>query len=99
MGEFAMNGLAGVRFVESTAMVETVEDWSRVRSPSRAQRRRRYGHPQNIRMVSVPRKDAITVDGGRTYYMHPEAMKALSHEMHQEQDRLLNHALLNGAQP
>jgi hypothetical protein len=27
------------------------EDWSQVRSPGRARRRRKQGHPQNIRLV------------------------------------------------
>lgn len=62
---------------ESLLMVEQVEDWSRVRSPSRAKRRRRYGHKQNILIRHVPRKDAITMDGGETYVMHPETAKEM----------------------
>jgi hypothetical protein len=39
---------AGVRIIESLHMVDRVEDWSRVRSPGRAARRRRQGHRQNL---------------------------------------------------
>lgn len=60
---------------ESLLMVESIEDWSRVRSPSRARRRLRLGYPQNIAIRHVPRKDAITMDGGRTYTMHPETAR------------------------
>ncbi len=60
---------------ESWLMVEHVEDWSKVRSHGRARRRMRQGHPQNIVHRQVPRKDAITTDGGRTYTMHPEAAR------------------------
>lgn len=65
-----------MHIVESLLMVEKVEDWSKVRSPSRARRRLRQGHPQNIIIRHVPRKDAITMDGGITYHMHPETARA-----------------------
>jgi hypothetical protein len=64
-----------MRIVESFTMTESIEDWSKVRSPSRARRRQRYGHRQNVVMRQVPRKDAITIDGGRTYHMHPETAR------------------------
>jgi len=67
-----MNWYAGVRIIESLEMVDYVEDWSRVRSPSRAARRRRRGHRQNIRIVAVAKKHAISLEGGRTLIMHPE---------------------------
>lgn len=66
-----------MRIVESLHMVESVEDWSRVRSPSRAERRRRQGHRQNIDVRLVPRKDAITIDGGRSYMVHPTVAKEM----------------------
>lgn len=64
-----------MKIVESLLMVEKVEDWSKVRSPSRARRRLCQGHPQNIVVRHVPRKDAITMDGGITYHMHPETAR------------------------
>jgi hypothetical protein len=66
----------GVRIIESLAMIDQVEDWSRVRSPGRARRRRR-NHPQNIRMIHVPKPHAISMDGGRTLIMHPETVRQL----------------------
>lgn len=67
--------LLGLRVVESLHMTRDVEDWSRVRSPSRAKRRLRYGHPQNIRLIKVPRMDAMRF--GDQIVMHPEAAKEL----------------------
>jgi hypothetical protein len=65
------NHFGGVQIVESWKMVDRTEDWSRVRSPSRAERRRRLGHRQNIDIRETSKKEAITIDGGRTYIMHP----------------------------
>jgi len=62
--------LTGIRIIESLAMVDLVEDWSRVRSPGRA-RRRRHKHRQNIRIIAVPKTQAVSIDGGRTLIMHP----------------------------
>jgi len=64
-----------MQIIESLVMTKTVEDWSRVRSPSRARRRLRHGYRQNIVVRQVPRTDAITLDGGASYVMHPEAAK------------------------
>jgi hypothetical protein len=59
----------GVRIVEDERAHDLIEDWSRVRSPSRAARRLRQGHRQNIRIAARPA--AYTIDGGRTVIMHP----------------------------
>lgn len=66
-----------MQIIESLQMVTEVEDWSRVRSPGRAERRRKQGHRQNIVVRLEPRKDAITLDGGKTFYVHPEAARAI----------------------
>lgn len=66
-----------MRVVESWLMVERIEDWSGVRSPSRARRRLKRGFPQRIVIREVPKKEAISIDGGITYYMHPVAARAL----------------------
>lgn len=65
-----------MRFVESLAMVDHIEDWSRVRSPSRAARRRLLGHRQNVRTIAVPKKEAISADG-ETFFVHPEMAREL----------------------
>lgn len=54
---------------ESYALTDTVEDWSGVRAPSRAIRRRKRGFRQNIRFVQVPKPDAYVIDG--VMYVHP----------------------------
>lgn len=69
--------LGCVRIIESPEMVDRYEDWSRVRSPSRAARRIRYGHRQNIVVRAIPKKEAISMDGGRTLIMHPETARQL----------------------
>jgi hypothetical protein len=68
---------AGPRFIESLDMIDYVEDWSSVRSPSRAARRMKQGHRQNVRTIAIPKKEAITMDGGLTFYVHPEMMREL----------------------
>jgi hypothetical protein len=72
--------IGGVRIIESDLMLDYVEDWSRVRSPSRAARRRRYGHRQNIKIIASPKPFAISGDGGRTLIMHP----AIAHQLRKE---------------
>ena len=73
----AWGTLGGTRIIESRLMVNHVEDWSRVRSPGRARRRRAQGHRQNIVIREVPMPDAITIDGGRTLIMHPSTATLL----------------------
>jgi hypothetical protein len=48
--------LTSARIVENASLVDYVEDWSRVRSPSRARRRLKRGFRQNIVTCAVPQK-------------------------------------------
>lgn len=48
--------------VVDAGLPDLVEDWSGVRSPSRARRRRAQGHRQNIKLVS---RDDLYVVGNR----------------------------------
>lgn len=50
--------LNGFLIIESPSMTDAVEDWSRVRSPSRAARRRKK-HRQNIEVRHVAKRDVI----------------------------------------
>ncbi len=50
-------------------VVRDGEDWSRVRSPARARRRLRQGHPQNIAPRFVPDPSVVVLDD--TLVMHP----------------------------
>ena len=61
----------GIRIIEDKNMVDAIEDWSRVRSPGRAARRRRRGHRQNIAVRLVPKPYAYVADDGRAV-MHPD---------------------------
>ena len=54
---------------ESYALTDTVEDWSGVRAPSRAIRRRKRGFRQNIRFIQVPKPDGYMIDG--VLWTHP----------------------------
>jgi hypothetical protein len=83
----------GLTTVTMPRIVETVdavrEDWSRVRSPSRAERRRRQGHPQNIVLVPMSYEDIRT----GTIYAHPlyvaELRQHLAARMEFEAARIL----------
>lgn len=70
-------GFGGSTFRPDPNMIESYEDWSEVRSPSRARRRLKRGFKQRIKIRWRPRKDAITIDGGKTYFMHPTVYVAL----------------------
>jgi len=57
-----MRLIAGLRIIESLHMVDgPFEDWSRVRSPGRA-RRRRWRHRQNIRIYYTPKPGFLRTD-------------------------------------
>lgn len=58
------------RIVESVYCSDAVEDWSEVRSPSRAKRRRRMGHRQRIKIARIPWKHATHLPNGYLV-MHP----------------------------
>ena len=70
-------GFSGCRIIEDLTLVDMVEDWSRVRSPSRARRRRKRGYRQNVVMRAVPKQEVYSLDGGRTLVMHPEVARVM----------------------
>jgi hypothetical protein len=82
-----METFMGVPIVSSLDMTETIEDWSRVRSPSRARRRRKRGYRQNITIRVVPKKVAIIMNG--TMYVHPTYLQQLKHQLELETGRRL----------
>lgn len=77
-----MLAYCGMRVIAAPLLVDMVEDWSRVRSPSRARRRLRQGHPQNIVLRAVPRREALNVSGA--LYMHPDLIAELEAKMERE---------------
>lgn len=76
----------GLRIIRDIHMTETVEDWSRVRSPSRARRRRRLGYRQNIDYRVVPKKEAVSI--GDALVMHPETADALDRLMKEQAEKI-----------
>lgn len=69
----------GLRIIERADMTDPVEDWSSVRSPSRARRRMKAGHPQRVRIIHVPKKEAYQM--GNTLVMHPVMAAELRRQM------------------
>ena len=67
------------RIVRSWLLTRQREDWSRVRSPSRAERRRKRGHRQNIETVTYPDPNAYRI--GNEIHVHPFT---LDHALTQE---------------
>ena len=75
----------GVEIVTSTLLVDTkrpFEDWSRVRSPARA-RRRRAKHRQNI-TISYPPSDDVLFVGGKVV-CHPAMVAKIKAKLEAEQ--------------
>jgi hypothetical protein len=75
-----------VRFDHS--LVNVTEDWSKVRSPGRARRRRRHGHPQRIVRISTPRDEVFRYEGpyGPLLVMHPAVWPRVARAMEVEND-------------
>lgn len=71
--------LAGVRISTNINLTVPYEDWSRVRSPSRAIRRMKRGFRQNI--VHRRRPDPRLFRIGDMVIMHPETLTALRAEV------------------
>jgi len=60
----------GIRIVENPNLLDgPFEDWSKVRSPGRARRRRRK-HPQRIRIYYKPSNKVLKLPDG-SLVMHP----------------------------
>jgi hypothetical protein len=68
--------LGAVRLITNEHLtIGPFEDWSGVRSPGRARRRRRLGHPQRIRFYYKPDPKLIWM--GDTLVGHPDTIAAL----------------------
>ena len=72
--------LFGLRVViNDEVMSKTVEDWSGVRSRSRAERRRKRGFPQRIKYRLVPKQEALRM--GDTVVLHSVVYRQLKAEI------------------
>lgn len=80
----------GLRIVEDPHMTDTVEDWSEVRSPSRAARRRRQGYRQRIRWVERPKSEIYHV--GDMLVMHPETARVFREKVAAAGDDMVRRA-------
>lgn len=67
-----------LKVVADARLVDHVEDWSDVRSPGRA-RRRRAKHRQRIRYVAVPKREVYIVHGN-TLVAHPAMIEELKRQ-------------------
>lgn len=67
--------MLGLKIIEDPNMLDYREDWSGVRSRSRAERRRKRGFPQRVVVRAYPKQEAYRV--GDTVIMHPEMARAL----------------------
>ncbi len=77
LGKSPLGSLGGLRIVESTHLtIGPFEDWSNVRSPGRAARRRRQGHQQRIRIYYKPDPTMRQLPDG-SLIGHPAAVRAL----------------------
>ena len=71
------NPWSGLRIIESPHLVDgPFEDWSQVRSPSRAARRRKK-QPQRIRIFYKPSEQCIHLVEQNAVVMHPAQAAAL----------------------
>ena len=84
------------QIVEDASLVDYVEDWSKVRSPSRARRRLKRGFRQNVIIRATPNKTVFSIDNGRVLVMHPEVARAFEREMASQMDRAIERAILTG---
>jgi len=83
------HGMPGMRYVVTNLATAAFEDWSACRSPSRAKRREKLGHPQR---VVRGRKPACYQIGG-ILHIHPELERRLREKMSADFDAAAMRAL------
>lgn len=74
------------RFIEDIRLTNVFEDWSGVRSPARARRRRRRGFPQRIKTYLVPKPDIykLNTPGGVIFTGHPETIRKFKEKLREQ---------------
>lgn len=88
----SIRGELGVEVREDLGLTVSREDWSRVRSPARARRRARLGHPQNIRTILVP--DPNFYRHGNVVVGHPETIRRLRDQIARKIDTMAAREML-----
>lgn len=84
--------MIGMKIIETLDAVERCEDWSKVRSQSRARRRQRRGHRQNVRIVLKP----AAYQAGATMFVHPVIAAELRRQAIELRDRSMMSAFYYG---
>lgn len=87
MSESKISNIQGIQIIESPYLTELIEDWSRVRSPSRAIRRRKRGFKQNIEYRQVPSPNACVMSSGKII-MHPDTARKVYEQLEEENARI-----------
>lgn len=67
--------------INDEVMSDTVEDWSNVRSPSRAKRRMKRGFRQRVFYKKVPKKEILNFNGN--LLMHSSMLSELKRKMNE----------------
>jgi hypothetical protein len=65
----------GKKVIVDHRLVDITEDWTRVRSPGRARRRRRIGHRQRVVVTGVPKREVF--ETREFFTMHPAVFSEL----------------------
>lgn len=71
-------------YVDPNGMSDTVKDWSKCRSPSRAKRRLKRGFKQHVIYRKVPNPNIIRYED--KLFMHPDIYKEFVRKLEQSKD-------------
>jgi hypothetical protein len=82
--------------VEDASLVDYVEDWSKVRSPSRARRRIKRGIRKSLPMKAIPSKTVYSIDNSRMLVMHPEVARAMERHIAAQIDHSIESVIMTG---
>ncbi len=89
-----VGNFAGINIIEDRNLMVTIEDWSKVRSPSRAIRRLKRGFKQNVVSHQVPDTKIYMVKDRAI--MHPDVGKKLREKIVKMNEDILEKAMHNG---
>jgi hypothetical protein len=78
-GGMLSDPFGAMQIFENIHLTVLFEDWSSVRSPSRARRRMQRGFKQRIRYLHIPDPNVYRV--GSALHMHPETARKLRAEI------------------
>lgn len=80
--------------INDQLMSETIEDWSKIRSPSRAKRRMKRGYKQNISFKIIPKEDIIVLKDQNLMVMHSQTLNKLQTEIAKKEETRVQRAYL-----